>query len=798
MAYNDYAMGGFAATDYEDEEQRRRRLAAEQAQAQAQDLESGGITAQRPGGFMDAVGQYATNRFNAAQQRLTDAGQIVTDPEAALRRRMGMLVADTEQPVEPTPVKQTITTDPRTGEQKMKIEGSVQDLSSANPLTPTVNQPVTPGQAVAQDQQAQAQLLMQMPDAQQREQAAVERMRAAAAATQPAPEAEPTGPSIPQGLVAGGGVPARADIGQVPTPGPAVQVAQAGTVNPVVQQAPAAAPGANLQQVAQAQTAQAVSEDPARQAVYDARNEKDPNQRRDRYVQVLQNPNVDSGTKALAERFIAEDYIKQRDIDQANQKIAEATPTDLARYMKEQKKEGSYVKAILFSRLGLNALAQQEMELLSPSLTMTNMIDDKNNRYAVELDKNGKITRAFDANGKSVNQETKAKLQASGGTLKGVEVEAGAYKDPTGQVAGSFVLERRPGGSVFREVGTNRIATPAESAVLNKTGVQGTLSDQRLAQVQRQNIELAGDWERLRMKVQGAGPEAANKFIGEFNAKHKTNYALGQIQGSAPQINADTGQIATATVAPVQTTATSAAPVQTTATSATSVAPVQTTATSVAPVQTTATSVAPVQTVVTGTGTSPADVANASALKLEAGKSVIETREDLEKQRNKLRVNQPAAEGNADSLLRTLNDVMTHPGFDKTVGNPDILNKPLQMIPQGDRRAFKQKYDQLAGQQFLAAFNQLKGGGSITEVEGAKAEQAIAALKDTGISSEEFKKNAYILRDVVQTGIDNQRRQLGQTSKYAESADREAAKEWLRNNPNDPKASAVRKKLVGY
>jgi hypothetical protein len=49
-------------------------------------------------------------------------------------------------PVAPTqdkmqPVKQTITTDPRTGKQTMKIEGSVQDLSPANPNTPTVMPP---------------------------------------------------------------------------------------------------------------------------------------------------------------------------------------------------------------------------------------------------------------------------------------------------------------------------------------------------------------------------------------------------------------------------------------------------------------------------------------------------------------------------------------------------------------------------------------------------------------------------------------------------------------------------------
>jgi hypothetical protein len=46
--------------------------------------------------------------------------------------------------VEPTPVKQTITTDPRTGQSTMKIEGSVEDLSASNRLTPTVTAPVNP------------------------------------------------------------------------------------------------------------------------------------------------------------------------------------------------------------------------------------------------------------------------------------------------------------------------------------------------------------------------------------------------------------------------------------------------------------------------------------------------------------------------------------------------------------------------------------------------------------------------------------------------------------------------------
>lgn len=70
----------------------------------------------------------------------------------ALYDLMGNFIGDTydeeerrrQEQEKATPVKQTITTDPVTGRQTMKIEGSVQDLSAANPMTPTVVSPVAP------------------------------------------------------------------------------------------------------------------------------------------------------------------------------------------------------------------------------------------------------------------------------------------------------------------------------------------------------------------------------------------------------------------------------------------------------------------------------------------------------------------------------------------------------------------------------------------------------------------------------------------------------------------------------
>ena len=65
-------------------------------------------------------------------------GQETYETEEERRRR---LAAEAEANM---PVKQTITYDPKTGAQKVKIEGGASNLTSANPATPTVSGPVNP------------------------------------------------------------------------------------------------------------------------------------------------------------------------------------------------------------------------------------------------------------------------------------------------------------------------------------------------------------------------------------------------------------------------------------------------------------------------------------------------------------------------------------------------------------------------------------------------------------------------------------------------------------------------------
>lgn len=130
--------------------------------------------------ILDALGQYATNRFNNAitgfGNRMDQMGQYITDPQAALQRRLAeeeeerqrrereqQMMAEMEQrqrdmQAANTAVKQTIVTQPD-GSQEMTIKGTPQALSGMNPNTPTVTGPAIPnvmGQQATQDQQAAA------------------------------------------------------------------------------------------------------------------------------------------------------------------------------------------------------------------------------------------------------------------------------------------------------------------------------------------------------------------------------------------------------------------------------------------------------------------------------------------------------------------------------------------------------------------------------------------------------------------------------------------------------------------
>lgn len=106
-----------------------------------------------------------------------------------------------------------------------------------------------------------------------------------------------------------------------------------------------------------------------------------------------------------------------------------------------------------------------------------------------------------------------------------------------------------------------------------------------------------------------------------------------------------------------------------------------------------------------------------------------------------------------DLLDSTLKQLETHPGLTDIVGAKGggaILSYVGKKEPiQGTQAAgAKALLEQVKGQQFLQAFEGLKGGGQISEKEGETATKAISAINTT-TSEKDLLKNIQTLRDIM-------------------------------------------------
>lgn len=155
--------------------------------------------------------------------------------------------------------------------------------------------------------------------------------------------------------------------------------------------------------------------------------------------------------------------------------------------------------------------------------------------------------------------------------------------------------------------------------------------------------------------------------------------------------------------------------------------------------------IVPEQTIVSGTG----DRASASAAGTATGKADAEAAIDL-----------PKSEIRAETALGTLDKMLNHPGLPGAVGmkGPAQLfgmkDKPLAGTREAD---FVALVDQASGTAFLEAFQELKGGGHITEIEGQKAEQAVARIRDRGQTEEAYKEAILDLQGIIKKGIERKR-----------------------------------------
>lgn len=120
----------------------------------------------------------------------------------------------------------------------------------------------------------------------------------------------------------------------------------------------------------------------------------------------------------------------------------------------------------------------------------------------------------------------------------------------------------------------------------------------------------------------------------------------------------------------------------------------------------------------------------------------------------------PNAITQGETTIKLVDDMLSHPGFNMSVGAKAPLGKVASFIPGTDSASFDIALNQLKGKQFLEAFESLKGGGQITQIEGEKATQAQSRM-DKANTQEEFIKAAREFQGILRTGIERAKARAG-------------------------------------
>lgn len=140
-----------------------------------------------------------------------------------------------------------------------------------------------------------------------------------------------------------------------------------------------------------------------------------------------------------------------------------------------------------------------------------------------------------------------------------------------------------------------------------------------------------------------------------------------------------------------------------------------------------------------------ARIAGAEAGAKTTATAVAEARADL-----------PRAEGNAEDTLRLLGQLKRAPL--QYIYGAASMAPVVPGTPQADAFAL---WEQVQGQAFLKAFESLKGGGQITEVEGQKATAAITRLSQRKMSPQAAQQAITELESIVRAGLARARRKAG-------------------------------------
>jgi len=396
----------------DDEEERKRR----EAIAARMDEEAMGnpVGPVNPS-FMDRVGTAVGNRFDQAMNRVSQAGDALMNPSDAIYNRMMNEQADEAANTE---VQTTTTKQYADGSKERTVktqEPAGQAQGGARLTTPIAGMPenLSAQGAISQEQANQPVAMAELPKPGPQVQVAGQ--------TQMPPKAQQQQPPLPTGAVNPANYSLATGQGQ-----PGMRLPQQ-PLSPTMLSQAGPAPGASLAQMgANARptpytpTAEREVEQPQSlpwiQAANDAGNDlnkmldvaaKHP-ESRDMILEktklLLQNKNKEDQANAIMVAAQNGDLKAMNQIQQAI-KPEKGKP-------KEEVTVNDYLKAVLYKRLGLDALAQQQQLKILGKETTFEQVTLGGANWQVEKDSSGNIIRAKDNEGTIATTDTLNKLRA--------------------------------------------------------------------------------------------------------------------------------------------------------------------------------------------------------------------------------------------------------------------------------------------------------------------------------------------------------------------------------------------------
>lgn len=121
-------------------------------------------------------------------------------------------------------------------------------------------------------------------------------------------------------------------------------------------------------------------------------------------------------------------------------------------------------------------------------------------------------------------------------------------------------------------------------------------------------------------------------------------------------------------------------------------------------------------------------------------------------------VSLPADMQQAETTISQIDNLLNNKGLDSIVGPLDQYRGKTFLGSEG--RDALARLEQLQGGAFLQAYGLLKGGGQITEIEGIKAERAMARM-DRALDEADFRAALRDFREAVSAGVDKMRQKAG-------------------------------------